>query len=405
MDSTEQRESIGEASDVESEVERLLSGSSTLTRAEALTVARLRIGGRPRVLDGARQAVLIASAAALLVQLLRPVADSTGPRDLGGAILLVIGAVAVLLGLRHGSGRRRSLMVAALLVAGGLAIGLPPFPDGSSSAVLAVLHLPVVLWAGLALLRTGSDTDAANGRMQRLLDHARLSGETGVLLALFALGGGLLLALTLVLLEPAGVDEDVIAGWLLPSGAAGALVIATWLADGGWRDMTRIAPLLATVFTPLFALALTFVTAAHVVAGTTGAFDRELLVVFDGLLVVVLALVVFGAAVRDESQPARAMDLVRLIMIVAALVLDVLVLSAMVLRVDEFGLTPNRVAALGLNLVLLVNLAGSAALTARALWRRDVLASLARWQAANLPVLALWAAFVVALLPALFGFA
>jgi len=386
----------------------LLAGPVTLTRDEAAAVARVRLGGDPRGFDGAPTAVLIAILAAFAVQLTRPVADTAGPTQLGGAVIVVLGAVATLTTVRHRPGRRPVGAVVGLLLAGALALVLPPFPEGSASAVLVVLHLPVLLWGALAVLRDAPDArgpGARAARLRRRLDHARLTGEVGILMVLFALGGAVLLALTLALLEPVGIDEDVLAGWMLPSGAAGALVIATWLADGGWRGATRIAPLLATVFTPLLAATLVTVTLVHAFAGGAGGFDRELLAVFDLLLVLVLALVVLGAAVRPDDRPAGPSDLVRLVMIVAAIALDGLVLGAMLGRIDEFGLTPNRIAALGLNLVLLANLTGSAFVSGRALVVRADLGGLARWQAANLPVLVLWAAAVVVLLPALFGFA
>jgi len=76
----------------------------------------------------------------------------------------------------------------------------------------------------------------------------------------------------------------------------------------------------------------------------------------------------------------------------------------MIARIGELGFTPNRTAALGINLVLLVNLAGAAWLSARFLTRRSTLPRLERWQTSSLPVFALWAAVVVVVLPPLFSF-
>jgi hypothetical protein len=62
------------------------------------------------------------------------------------------------------------------------------------------------------------------------------------------------------------------------------------------------------------------------------------------------------------------------------------------------------VAALGENLILLVNLAWTARLYARFVRRRGSFATLERWQIAYLPAYALWAALVVVVFPPLFGF-
>jgi hypothetical protein len=140
------------------------------------------------------------------------------------------------------------------------------------------------------------------------------------------------------------------------------------------------------------------------VTGLVGAFDRDLLSVFDALLLVVLALVLYGMSARDPSTSANWMDWIQLIAVAGALVLDLMVLGSMIARVGDLGFTPNRTAALGLNVVLLVNLAGAALLSVRFVTRRSTLHRLERWQTSYLPVFALWAAAVVVVLPPLFGF-
>jgi hypothetical protein len=73
-------------------------------------------------------------------------------------------------------------------------------------------------------------------------------------------------------------------------------------------------------------------------------------------------------------------------------------------RISEFGFTPNRVAALGENLILLVNLAWTAWLYAAFVRGRGAFARLERWQMTYLPVYSGWAALVVIVFPLLFGF-
>jgi hypothetical protein len=158
------------------------------------------------------------------------------------------------------------------------------------------------------------------------------------------------------------------------------------------------------LFTPLFAVMLAGAAVVYALTGLGGAFDRELLGVFDTLLVVVLGLVLYGMSARDPSMPPGWMDRFQLVAVVSALVLDVMVLGVMVARISELGFTPNRTVALGLNLVLLVNLAGAAWLSVRFLTGRIAFHRLERWQTSYLPVFALWAATVVAVLPPLFAF-
>jgi hypothetical protein len=126
--------------------------------------------------------------------------------------------------------------------------------------------------------------------------------------------------------------------------------------------------------------------------------------VFDAMLVVVFGLVLYGISARDSRASPGWMDRIQLVAVISALVLDVLVLSDMVARIGELGFTPNRAAALGLNLVLLVNLVGAAWLSARFLTGRSTFHRLERWQTTYLPVFGLWAAAVVIVLPPLFSF-
>lgn len=81
-----------------------------------------------------------------------------------------------------------------------------------------------------------------------------------------------------------------------------------------------------------------------------------------------------------------------------------MVLASMAARIDDLGITPNRVAAVGLNLVLLATLAGTAWLSSRFLAGRSSFHRLERRQTAYLPVFVVWAGVVSVVLPPVFGF-
>jgi hypothetical protein len=208
-----------------------------------------------------------------------------------------------------------------------------------------------------------------------------------------------------VLAPVAGDAMQEVSLWVVPSGAAGAVLVAAWLVEAKKSVIENIAPVLTAIFTPLFAVMLVVSAVLYAAVGIGRDFDRNLLTVFDVLLLVVLALVLYGLSARDPLRRAGLMDGLRFAAVVAALVLDLLVLGSMLARVGEFGFTANRVAALGLNLLLVVDLAGTAWHSARLLAGRAGAVRLERWQTAYLPVFGLWAAFVVIVLPPLFRFA
>ena len=119
----------------------------------------------------------------------------------------------------------------------------------------------------------------------------------------------------------------------------------------------------------------------------------------------VLGLLLYSISARDPLAPPGPFDKLQLALVVSALAIDVLVLLEITGRItDEYGTTPNRAAALGENVILLVNLAYSAWLLLTFLRRRTPFAALERWQTGYLPVYAAWAWIVVLVLPSMFSY-
>ena len=344
-----------------------------------------------------------AVAAAVVVQVARLAAgfpDEEPTWLARNAGLLVLPFLAAYFALQRQLDARRWVLAAAPFALAALVVNLYPWDADSATEALVALHLPVVLWFAVAYPYMGGTIRSHERRM----DFVRFTGEWFIYYVLIALGGGVLMGLTAAILEPTGVDVERIAEWVLLSGAAGAVIVAAWLVEWKQRVVENMAPVLTLLFTPLFAVMLAAAAVVYAATGLGEAFDRELLSVFDALLVVVLALVLYGMSARDPSTSPNWMDGIQLVAVVSALVLDVMVLGTMIARIGELGFTANRTAALGLNLVLLVNLAGAAWLSARFLTRRSTLHRLELWQTDYLPVFALWAAAVVVVLPPVFAF-
>jgi hypothetical protein len=132
--------------------------------------------------------------------------------------------------------------------------------------------------------------------------------------------------------------------------------------------------------------------------------EREVLIGFDLLLVLVLGLLLYAVSARDPQARPDLFDRLQLVLVVSALIVNAVALAAIAARISEFGFSANKVAALGENVILLVNLSWSAWLYACFLRGRGSFAALEQWQTAYLPVYAAWAAFVVVVFPPLFGY-
>jgi hypothetical protein len=277
-----------------------------------------------------------------------------------------------------------------------------PYVDGGSTEVLVALHLPVLMWFVVGLAYVGGDWRSHTRRM----DFIRFTGEWIVYYTLLALGGAVLVGLTLAGFEAIGLEiSSFIAEWVLPCGAVGAVIVAAWLVEAKQSVVENIAPVLTRVFTPLTTVMLLAYLVALLAAGNVVEVDRDLLILVDTVLVLVLGLLLYAISARDPQAPPDLFDRLQLLLVLSALIVDVLMLAAMLTRIAEFGATPNKTAALGLNLILLANLAWSARLSVAFLRRRRPFSALERWQTTYLPVYAAWAAAVVVVFPPAFAYA
>ena len=350
------------------------------------------------------EALAFAVGAAVTIQVARLAAGFPSDKSswfLRNASLLVLPFLAGYFARIRRVPLRQFLLTAAPFVIAAVVINLYPFGKGASTEVLVAAHLPVVLWFVVAYPYMSGVVRSHERRM----DFVRFTGEWFIYYVLIALGGVVLLALTANIVQPTGVDPQRIVDWVLPSGAAGGVIVAGWLVESKQRVVENMAPVLTVLFTPLFAVMLAGAAVVYAATGFGGAFDRQLLGVFDALMLVVLGLVLYATSARDPLASSSWIDRLQLVAVVSALVLDLVVLGAMIARIGELGFTPNRTAALGLNLVLLVNLAGTAWLSIRFLRGHGTVHRLERWQTTYLPVFALWAAMVVVVLPPAFAFA
>ncbi|HEY6799348.1 MAG TPA: hypothetical protein VI121_01800, partial [Agromyces sp.] len=283
-----------------------------------------------------------------------------------------------------------------------------PFGPDAATLVLAAIHTAVALWIVTGIAYANGDVRSSRARM----DFIRFTGEWFVYFVLIALGGGVLIALTLGVFSAIGVDAAGFVGeWMLPCGAAGAVVVAGWLVEAKQSVIENIAPVLTKLFSPLFTLLLlSFVIAGLLqgsLVGSTGdaAFgQRDLLIIFDLVLVVVLGLLLYALSAREPMAPPSWFDRLQLVMVVAAILVDLLVLIAMIGRIAEYGASPNKLASLGLNLILLANLTGAAWLQLRFVLGRTTHERLERWQTGYVPIYLAWSAVVVIVLPPVFGF-
>ena len=319
--------------------------------------------------------------------------------------LLVLPFLAGYFAWKRRLGPKSLALLAAAFAAAVVFVNAYPFDggrDASDTEILAALHLPIVLWLIVGFSHSGGDWRSHDRRM----GFVRFTGEWVIYYGLIALGGGVFAGSTAGIFAAIGLDAGQFIGlWLVPCGAAGAVVVAAWLAESRQGVLERLAPVLTRLFTPMFAALLLAFLGAVALTGRGIDVGRGVLIFFDLLLALILGLVIYSVAARDRRAPPGLFDILQMVLIVAALLVDLLVLGAIAGRLSDFGATPNRIAALGENLVLLANLGWSGWLYAGFLRDRRPFAALERWQTAYAPVYMIWATVVVVAFPPVFGFA
>ena len=227
-------------------------------------------------------------------------------------------------------GRCTRLWLALPFAAGAVFANVYPFRTGSDTGVLTALHLPIALWLAVGFARP------------KPLVRRRWAHE---LRAVLGRAGDLLRAHRARRGRPDRLyDHDVlrhrdeswwfVAGWLIPCGAVGAVIIGSWLVEAKQSVIENMAPVLTRLFTPLFTVLLLVFLATMAWTGSPINVKREVLIGFDLLLAVVVGLVLYAASARDPQAPPDFFDGLQLLLVVSALVVDGVALAAIAARIS-----------------------------------------------------------------------
>jgi hypothetical protein len=316
--------------------------------------------------------------------------------------LFTLPVLAAYFAWKRGVGRTVIGALALLFALGAIAANAYPLDGDSQSIVLTSIHLPLALWLVVGVAYVGGDWRSD----RRWMDFIRFTGEWAIYFALLAMGGGVLTAFTAGTFQAIGLDaETFITEWLLPCGGMAGVIVAAWLVEAKQSVIENMAPVLTRVFTPLFAATLLAFLGAFVWTNNGIDVERDVLILFDLLLVVVLGLLLYAISARDPAARPGLFDGFQLALVISALLIDALVLLAITGRITEFGFTANKTAALGENLILLTNLAWSAWLFIGFVRGRMPFVRLEVWQTRYIAVYAIWAWTVVFAFPPIFDFA
>jgi len=294
--------------------------------------------------------------------------------------------------------RKVVFVIAALFLISAVYINVLPMSD-KDSVVLAYLHLPVFLWVLLGAAFTGNEYRISSSR----LSYLKFNGEFCILYAVMAISGMLLTGLTMQLF---GVISMNISEFYFENvvlfGAAALAVVATYLVSRNLKLAKSIAPYIARIFSPLVLITLLAYLATVIWVGKNPFLDRDFLMAFNGVLLSVLAVTIFSVTESGKNEKKTVSDYVNFALIAIALIIDSVALSAIVFRLSSYGISPNRLAVLGINMLIWGNLIWIMISYIRFLKNKTGPSAIHDAVTKYLPVYGLWAAFVTFAFPLIF---
>ena len=158
------------------------------------------------------------------------------------------------------------------------------------------------------------------------------------------------------------------------------------------------------IFSPLVLVMLVIYLVAMVFSGKDPYNDREFLLIFNALLIGVMAIIFFSVAETSNTAKTKAEIWILLLLSVVTIIVNGIALSAIVFRIAEWGITPNRLAVLGGNVLILINLFLVTAQLTKVVSNKADINSVGITIARYLPVYIVWTIVVTFIFPFVFGF-
>ncbi len=331
-----------------------------------------------------------------------PVAELSAVVYARNASLFAFPPVAIYLIWKRALPLRFSAVAALVFAAFAVAVNVYPSYAPHHTQALTIIHVPIALLLVLTVLYGGPGWRKPELR----LDFVRFAGEVFIYAVLLGLGGLVLVGVSGATFSLVGIDlTPLIANWLAVFGICGVAVVAAYLVEKKKGAIETIAPVLARIFTPLFAVLLLGLIITMALTGQAPSEDRELLIMFDIVLALVLGLVLYTMSARDAEKRADWWDGIVLALVVLAFAANAIAFSGIIVRLSTYGFSPNKSAALGENILLMINLGVLAVGYYRFLTGRVSYQTVIDWQMRYLPIHSGWATVVALGFPLLFGFA
>ena len=315
-------------------------------------------------------------------------------------IIVFLGLTIYTIWINRIQGKKRlGIAIAAFLIPI-LFINLLPSDRKSDCVTLAYIHLPLLMWCIYGLVYIDFDFKDKNKR----IGYIRYNGDLAILVALLLIAGGILTGITIGLFNAINLKIDKFyTDNVVIIGLVSVPIVATYIIKNFTTLTNKIAPLIATIFSPLVLITLIIYLIAIPYSGKDPYNDRNFLLIFNIMLMGVMGIIVFSISETSIIRKQRFNELVLFILSIITLIIDLIALSAIFYRLGEFGLSPNRLAVLGSNIIIFGNLVQIMIDLYKINFRKSEIGIVELTISKYLPVYIIWILLVIFGFPVFFG--
>jgi hypothetical protein len=280
-------------------------------------------------------------------------------------------------------------------------VNLIPNYNKSDSTMLVGIHLPMFLWSILGYAYIGA----------KLNDHARkieflkFNGDLIIMCGIILLSCMVFTLITFGLFELINIKiEESYFRYFAIWWIAAIPMIASSLLQNNPQLINKVSPIIAKIFTPLVFINLLIYLTAVIYTGKYPYNDRNLLLVFNVLLIGVMALILFSVAEAGKNNKGLFTLYILFGLSILTIIINSIALSAISFRILQYGMTPNRIAVLGGNILIFIHLLMVSFKLYKSVRNKAKIEEVETSIAQFLPIYSIWTAIIVFILPFIFHY-
>jgi hypothetical protein len=359
----------------------------------------------PEISWGSKTEILLVSSAAIISAFIAkfPALFNINPEFFypRNAGFIIFPMLAIYFAWKNGPSAKNFLFGSLIFLISAIYINLLPGNYKSDTLILSCIHLPIFFWGIVGLAYVGNDPRSNIKRLEFL----RYNGELAIMAGLLVIAGGALGVGTIGLFKLIGFNiQKLYSDYIVICGGAAVPIVATYLTQTNPQLVNKISPVIAKIFSPLLLITLVAYLITILFSGKNPYNDRDFLMVFNFLLIGVMAIILFSIAETSKKTEDRLSGFILFALSVLTIIVNGIALSAILIRISNWGISPNRLAILGANILMLTNLLIVTFKLFRNISRKAAINEVGDAISVFLPVYILWTLVVSFIFPFIFHF-